>query len=96
MDPSTEWASWIHCVAGRGRPASRLRVNWPRRGILATFAGLAAVLRMAIGLVTQRWLDVRFVCPPILRRVLVGIGILLLIALEVRQQGRAELLMRPY
>lgn len=61
-------------------------------GIVATGAALLAALRLAIGLTTKRWLDARIAWTPRLRAVAIGITIALLVLLEIRQQGRSDLL----
>lgn len=65
-------------------------------GIVATVAALLATLRLAIGLTAKRWLDVVIAWTPPLRALAIGITIALLVLLEIRQQGRSDLLLRSY
>lgn len=63
-------------------------------GILATVAAAAATLRLAVGVITHRWLNVRLVWTP--RRLWLAIAAVLVVLLEIRQQGYAELFKLPY
>lgn len=65
-------------------------------GILTVVAAAAAALRLAAGLATRRWLTLEIAWTPRRLRVLMAVVIVLTVLLEVRQQGRAELLLRPY
>lgn len=65
-------------------------------GIAATVAAAAAAVRMAAGLVTGRWLNLNVAWTPRVVRIAVVVAVVLLVALELRQQGRADLLMRTY
>lgn len=64
-------------------------------GILATISGGLAVLRLVVGIATRRWLNLRLTWTPRRARVAVAIAIVLIAALEIRQQGRSELLTGP-
>ncbi|SFQ69691.1 Protein of unknown function [Amycolatopsis arida] len=72
-----------------GRPGAAAAYN-PAVFPLAA-AALALLTRAAVGLVTGRWLDVRWPRP--WRRVLLGAVVLAVVALTVRQQLHAELLL---
>ena len=65
-------------------------------GILATVAAALAVARLAVGVVMRRWLNVRVAWTP--RRIRLALAVLAIatVALEIRQQGRADLLLKPY
>lgn len=65
-------------------------------GILATVAAALALVRLLIGVATHRWISVRFVWSPRRQRVAYAIVIAAMVALEVRQQGRADLLMQRH
>lgn len=65
-------------------------------GILATVAAASALVRLLVGLATQRWISVRFAWSPRRRRVAYAIVIAAMVALEFRQQGRADLLMQRH
>lgn len=65
-------------------------------GILATGLALIAAVRLAVGLTTRRWLDLRVAWTPRLRWLALGTAFVLLVLLEIRQQGRADLLMKTY
>ena len=65
-------------------------------GVVATLAALLAALRLGIGFTTKRWLEVVIVWTPRLRAVAIGITVALLVLLEIRQQGRSDLLLRTY
>ncbi len=62
-------------------------------GIAATFTAAASVVRLSIGLLERRWINVAVAWTPLLSRSVLIVAILLLAALEVRQQGRADLLL---
>lgn len=81
-------------LTAQGHLAEAWRYN--PLGIFATFAALAAVVRLSIGLTTHRWLDIRVAWTPSLVKLSLVIGLLLVVVLEIRQQGRAELLLRRY
>ena len=65
-------------------------------GIVASVAALLAVARLVIGMVTKRWLDAKVAWTPRRWRVVGAISVLLIVALEIRQQGRSELLLQAY
>ena len=65
-------------------------------GILATIAALVAVLRLAIGATTRRWLNLHLIWSPRMRWIALVLLTVLAVALEIRQQGRSELLTKPY
>lgn len=65
-------------------------------GILAAMTALLGMVRLGVGVTTRRWLNVRIVWTPSRKRTVIGAAVALLIVLEVRQQGRSELLMRRY
>lgn len=81
-------------LTAQGHLAEAWRYN--PLGIAATVAAMAAVVRLAIGLATRRWIDVRLNLPPWLIKVAMATAIVLFVVLEIRQQGRAELLMQRY
>jgi hypothetical protein len=78
----------------RGELATAWRYN--PLGIVSVLVGVLGMLRLAVGLATRRWLNVELTWTPARRRWLLGAALVALALLEVRQQGRAELLMRPY
>ena len=65
-------------------------------GILATLVAVLAVARLSAGLLRRRWLTVRISWTP--RRIRVALAVLAIatVALEIRQQGRADLLLKSY
>ena len=65
-------------------------------GIFATIGAAFAVARLVVGVAFRRWLYVRVAWTP--RRIRLALAVLALatVALEIRQQGRADLLLRPY
>lgn len=65
-------------------------------GILATVAAGLATLRILTGVATRRWLNLRLVWTPRRVRVAIAIVAVATIALEIRQQMRADLLLKPY
>ena len=65
-------------------------------GILATFVAAAAVLRMIVGVTARRWLNLQIHWSPRLRWATLILVVGVLIVLEIRQQGRADLLTKPY
>ncbi|GAB2447939.1 hypothetical protein GCM10027062_31970 [Nocardioides hungaricus] len=65
-------------------------------GIAATVAAAAAVGRVIIVVAARRWVNVQVSWTSRRVRVAVAILVALLILLEIRQQGRADLLMRRY
>jgi hypothetical protein len=65
-------------------------------GFLAVLAAAAVSARAWFGWVSGRWLTVRLHVSPRARAVATAALVLAVIALEIRQQGRADMLMRPY
>ena len=65
-------------------------------GILATVAAGAALARLAIGVLGRRWLNVRVAWTPRRMKIALTVLVVALVILEIRQQGRAELLLKPY
>ena len=65
-------------------------------GILATLAAAAAMARLVIGLVGRRWLNVRVAWTPRRMKIALTVLVVALVILEIRQQGRADLLLKPY
>lgn len=65
-------------------------------GILATVAAALAAARLAVGIVMRRWINLRVAWTP--RRIRLALAVLAIatVVLEIRQQGRADLLLRPY
>ncbi len=65
-------------------------------GVLATLAAGGALVRLAIGVLGRRWLNIQVAWTP--RRIRIALALLLVasILLEIRQQGRADLLLKPY
>ena len=62
-------------------------------GILAVLGAAAVTGRSLLGLLTRRWLNLAFSWTPRRRRLAITMILVLLVALEVRQQLRADLLM---
>ena len=84
--------------AARLTAQGRLGEAWTYNplGIAATFAATLAVGRLIVGIFTRRWLNVEIAWTRKRMRVALAVVVVLLIILEIRQQGRADLLMRPY
>jgi len=61
-------------------------------GILAVLGATAVTIRTVIGALTRRWIAVQIYWTPRRRRAAILIVLALLVALEVRQQLRADLL----
>ena len=61
-------------------------------GILTVIIAVTATVRTLSGVVTGRWLSVQMTWTPDRRRMAVGVLVVLLVALDVRQQLRADLL----
>jgi hypothetical protein len=61
-------------------------------GVAAVLGAAAVTLRAVVGLVSGRWLTAQLHWTPWRRRVVVVVGVALLVALMVRQQLRADLL----
>ena len=81
-------------LTAQGHLAAAWRYN--PLGILATAAAACAVVRLAIGLVSRRWINLRVAWTTNRARILLIVAAVAFIALDIRQQGRADLLMRPY
>ena len=81
-------------LAAQGRLSAAWQYN--PVGIAADLAAALTVLRAAGGWLTGRWLDVTLSWTPGRRRVVLWVGLVLLLALEIRQQLRADLLIRRY
>lgn len=62
-------------------------------GIVAVLGAAVAVARAVIGLVTRRWLSISVAWTSRWRRAAILVVVVLLVLLEIRQQGRADLLM---
>lgn len=67
--------------------------NYNPLGILTVLGGVLAVSRALVGLVSRKWLTVRIGWTPRRRWIAVAAFIILVTALEIRQQLRADLLM---
>jgi hypothetical protein len=67
--------------------------NYNPLGILTVLAVSALLLRGAVGLVTGRWPTLRVIWSPRARQITIAVAVVLVVLLEIRQQGRAELLM---
>lgn len=65
-------------------------------GILATGAAALATARLAVGVVMRRWINVRVGWSPRRTRLALAVLAIATVLLEIRQQGRADLLLRPY
>ena len=63
-------------------------------GIAAVLGASAATLRAVAGLLSRRWLTVRLQWTRGSRRLVLAIGVALFVALMVRQQLRADLLVQ--
>lgn len=65
-------------------------------GILATVGAALAAARLAVGISMQRWINLRVAWTP--RRIRFALAVLAVatVVMEIRQQGRADLLLRPY
>lgn len=60
--------------------------------IVIVAGAVLAVLRSLVGLLGRRWLTFRFSWTSQRRRWVIGVGLVLLVLLEIRQQMRADLL----
>lgn len=67
--------------------------NYNPLGILTVLGGILTVGRALVGLVSRKWLTVRIGWTPRRRWIAVAAFIMLVTALEIRQQLRADLLM---
>ena len=84
--------------AARLTMQGRLGAAWTYNplGIIATVAAVLSVVRLIIGVGTRHWVDLRISWSPPARRLAFAVLVFAVIALEVRQQGRADLLTKPY
>lgn len=63
-------------------------------GIVVVMGAALAIVRAGYGAATHRWLTLQWsVLPLRTKRLVFALGVLAVVALEIRQQGRAELLM---
>lgn len=65
-------------------------------GVFATWAAALAVLRLAIGAATRRWLNTHVQWTPRRARFVLAVLAIATIVLEIRQQSRADLLVTSY
>jgi len=65
-------------------------------GILATVAAGAALARLAVGVLGRRWLNVHIAWTPRRIRIALALAAVAIILLEIRQQARADQLLKPY
>lgn len=81
--------------AARLTAQGRLSEAWVYNpaGIVAVLGAAAVTARAAIGLTTGRWANVVFTWTPRRRGLVLAVAVVLIVALEVRQQLRADLLM---
>lgn len=77
--------------AAQGEFAESWRYN--PLGLFVVAGASLLIVRLAIGLLVGRWMDFRLDASPMLRRWVILIAFVLVVVLEVRQQGRADLLM---
>lgn len=81
-------------LTAQGHLATAWRYN--PLGIIAVAVGAAALMRLAAGVLTHRWLNVAITWTPGRKRVVVSTVVVLIVLLEIRQQGRADLLLQTY
>lgn len=81
--------------AARYTAQGRLDEAWRYNplSILVVLGGVAAIVRAIVGITARRWLILSVAWTPRRRRIALATVLLLLVALEVRQQLRADLLM---
>lgn len=93
MDPLCSGTRAARLTA-RGNLVQAWRYN--PLGIAATLAAAFAIARAAVGVVGRRWFTLRFAWTP--KRIRIAVAVLLVgtVLLEIRQQGRADLLLKPY
>ena len=84
--------------AARYTAQGKLGAAWTYNplGIVAVVAATLAAVRLAIGVLAHRWLNLQVRWTPRMRRLAITFAVLATIALEIRQQGRADLLTKPY
>lgn len=80
-------------LTAQGRLLDAWRYN--PLGIFATLGAALAGARLAVGLLTRRWLNVRVAWTPKRTRLVIAALLLATIALQFRQQAHADLLLRP-
>ena len=80
--------------AARYTAMGQLSAGWRYNplGVLVVLGGAVAVVRAVAGLLTRRWLTLTFFWTPRRAAVAITVLTLLVVALEVRQQLRADLL----
>lgn len=81
--------------AARYTTQGELGLAWRYNPLGIVTVAMAAVVtaRTGIGLVGRRWLTLHMAWTPRRLRIVIGVGLVLLIMLEVRQQLRVDLLM---
>jgi hypothetical protein len=62
-------------------------------GIVVVLGAAALLIRAAVGVISRRWLTVDLQLGPRGRRLLLVLVVLVVVALEIRQQSRVELLL---
>lgn len=84
--------------AARLTAQGRLGAAWTYNplGIVATAAAAAVGLRLVLGVGTRRWVNLKVRWTPHLRWAAFALILVAAIALEIRQQGRVDLLTKPY
>lgn len=65
-------------------------------GILATTGAGLMTARLAAGVVMRRWVNIRVAWTPKRIRLAFTVMAIAIVVLEIRQQGRSDLLLRPY
>lgn len=78
-------------LTARGELAEAWRYN--PLGIVATLAAVLSTCRLVVGRLTHRWLTVDIAWTPRRIRIALFLAVAAAAVLEVRQQGRAELLL---
>ena len=78
----------------RGEWAEAWRYN--PLGLATVMSAALVAARAGVGWGAHRWLTIRLHLTPRTRMIVIAVSMLAVVALEIRQQGRAELLMRPY
>lgn len=81
-------------LTAQGHLAAAWRYN--PLGILAVVGAGVAVMRLVARMIGHRWLNADIVWTSRRRRVALTVLIMAVVLLEIRQQGRADLLMRTY
>lgn len=63
-------------------------------GIVVVVGAALAIVRAGLGVATHRWLTLQWsALPSSTKRLVFALAVLAVVALEIRQQGRADLLM---